>query len=144
MTESIMTTATAKPKSITAYVAAVPATHRGALKKLRGHFKKLYPEATEHISYGKPLFKLDGHPLAGFYAAKHHSSLFVWSDTALGTLGDMLDGYDTAEGTVRFDPDKPPPVHIVKAILDARAKEIKRRWGGSSAKAKRTSSRKAA
>ena len=124
-----MTTAAKQDKSIDAYIAAVPATHRVALKKLRGQIKKLYPNATEHISYGMPLFKLDGHPLAGFRAAKHHSGLFVWSSTALGTLGNMLDGYDTATGTVRFAPDKPLPERIIKAVLRARAKEIKDRWG---------------
>jgi len=124
-----MTTATKQDKSIDAYLAAVPATHRAALKKLCGQIKKFYPKATEHISYGMPLFKLDGHPLAGFRAAKRHSGLFVWSSTALGTLADMLDGYDTAQGTIRFAPDKPLPERIIKAVLGARAKEIKDRWG---------------
>ena len=124
-----MTTTTKQDKGIDAYLAAVSATHRAALKKLRGQIKKLYPKATEHISYGMPLFKLDGHPLAGFRAAKRHSGLFVWSSTALGTLGDMLDGYDTATGTVRFAPDKPLPERIMKAVLAVRAKEIKDRWG---------------
>ena len=123
-----MTTATKQDKTIDAYLATIPATHRAALKKLRGQIKKLYPKATEHISYGMPLFKLHGHPLAGFRAAKRHSGLFVWSSTALGTLGDMLDGYDTATGMVRFAPDKPLPARIIKAVLGARAKEIKDRW----------------
>ena len=90
--------------------------------------RELYPKATEHISYGMPLFNLHGHPLAGFRAARHHSGLFVWSGTALGTLGDMLDGYDTAQSTIRFAPDKPLPERIIKAVLGARAKEIKDRW----------------
>src|SRR3989442_8315549 len=119
-----MTTATKQDKSIDAYLAAVPATHRAALKKLRGQIKKLYPKATEHISYGMPLFKLHGHPLAGFRAAKRHSGLFVWSSTALGTLGDTLDGYDSATGTVRFAPDKPLPERIMKAVLAVPAQEI--------------------
>src|SRR4051812_42125244 len=101
-----MTTATKQDKSIDGYLATVPETHRAVLKKLRAQIKKLYPRATEHISYGMPLFKLDGHPLAGFRAAKRHSALFVWSGTALGTLGDLLEGYDTAQGTIRFAPDK--------------------------------------
>jgi uncharacterized protein YdhG (YjbR/CyaY superfamily) len=116
-------------EGIDSYLAGVPATHRAALKKLRGQIKKLYPKATEHISYGMPLFKLRGHPLAGFRAARRHSGLFVWSGTALGTLGDFLDGYDTATGTVRFQPDKPLPERVVKAVLGARAKEIIERWG---------------
>lgn len=114
-----------KPKSISAYLATVPVTHRPTLKKVRLQFKKLYPKATEHIAYGIPLFKLDGHPLGGFQAAKHHSSLFVWSGTALGTLGKLLDGYETRTGTVHFAPDKPLPERILKAILKAREAEIK-------------------
>ena len=86
--ESMMTRATKQYDGIDAYLARVPATHRVALKKLRSQIRKLYPKTTEHISYGMPLFKLHGHPLAGFRAAKHHSGLFLWSSTALGTLGD--------------------------------------------------------
>ena len=65
-----MTAATKQNRSIDACLAAVHATHRVALKKLRGQIKKLYPKVTEHLSYGMPLFKLDGHLLAGFRAAK--------------------------------------------------------------------------
>ncbi|MBP9762573.1 DUF1801 domain-containing protein [Patescibacteria group bacterium] len=123
-----------KSQTISAYLATVPITHRAVLKKLREQIKKLYPSATEHIGYGRPLFKLEGHPLAGFQAAKKHSSIFVWSGTALKMLGKLLDGYDTALGTIRFAPDKPLPERIVKAILAARAKEIKARWGGKGTK----------
>lgn len=118
-----------KPKDMNAYLAGVPPTHRAALKKLRQQVKKLYPAATEHMSYGMPLFKLNGHPLGGFRAAKKHSALFVWSSTVLQSLGKILDGYDTSIGTVRFPPNKPLPERIVKAILAARAKEIIKRWG---------------
>jgi uncharacterized protein YdhG (YjbR/CyaY superfamily) len=126
----------AKPKDIDAYLAAIPTTHRVALKRLRTLMKKLYPTATEHIGYGRPLFKLDGHPLGGFQAATNHSSLFVWSGTAFKTLGRLLDGFDTGMGTIRFAPGKLPPERILKAILDARAKEIKDRWGGKLGKKK--------
>jgi uncharacterized protein YdhG (YjbR/CyaY superfamily) len=126
-----MPTATKKPDSIDAYLAAVPATHRPALMKLRGQIMKLQPKATEHISYGKPLFKLDGHPLAGFQANKHHSGFFVWSSKTLSSLGDMLVGYDTAQSTIRFAPDRPLPERILKAVLKARATEIKDHWGSN-------------
>jgi uncharacterized protein YdhG (YjbR/CyaY superfamily) len=120
---------TSKHENIDAYLATVAAHFRATLETLREQIRGLYPEATEHISYNQPLFKLDGHPLAGFYAAKHHCALFVWSDTALATLGDLLDGYDRTLGTVRFGPDRPLPEDIVKAIVEARAKEIRDRWG---------------
>ena len=124
-----MTRAKAKPNSIDAYLAAVPATHRAALTRLRTEIKIFQAKATEHISYGKPLFKLDGHPLAGFQANKAHSGFFVWSSTALGTLKDVLDGYDTAQSTIRFAPGELLPKHIIKAVLLVRAKEIKGHWG---------------
>ncbi len=118
----------AKPKDINEYLANVPATHRAALKKLRAQIKKLYPRVTEHISYSVPLFKLDGHPLAALKASKNHSALFVWSGTALNTIKKELKGYDLGKGTVRFAPDEVLPERIVKAVLKARAKEIKDRW----------------
>src|SRR3989338_5896850 len=132
----------AKPKDIDAYLASVPITHRAALKKLRSQMRKIYPKATEHIAYGMPLFKLHGHPLAGFREAKHHSSIFVWSGSALGTLGKLLDGYDTSTGTVRFTPNKPLPLPILKVVLKAREKEIIDRWGPKEAKKPKTTKRK--
>src|SRR5947207_7318826 len=79
--------ATKRHEGIDAYLAGVPATHRATLKKLRGQIKKLYPKATEHLSYCMPLFKLDGHQMAGFRAAKRHSWMCVWSGTRLAPRG---------------------------------------------------------
>ena len=124
----------AMPKNIDAYIATVPMTHRPALMKLRAQIKKWHPLATEHIAYGRPLFKIDGHPLLAFRVTKKHSSVFVWSGTALKALGDLLDGYDTEMGTVRFAPDTPLPERLLKAILRARVKEIQVRWGGKKLK----------
>lgn len=115
-----------KAKSIAAYYKALPKTHAPALKKLRAQIQKLYPTAVEHISYGMPLFKLDDKPLGGVQAAKNHSALFVWSSTALRPLKKMLANYDTSIGTVRFPPQTPPPLKVVKAILASREKEIRK------------------
>jgi uncharacterized protein YdhG (YjbR/CyaY superfamily) len=116
-------------KNILTYLEGVPETHRTALEQLYRQIQRLCPQATEHISYGKPLFKLNNHPLVGFYSAKRHLALFAWSDTALGKMGNLLDGYDTAESTIRFHADKPLPEEIVKKLIELRAKEIKERWG---------------
>jgi uncharacterized protein YdhG (YjbR/CyaY superfamily) len=108
------------------YLAAVPDTHRAALETLYAQIKRFYPEVSEHIKWSQPLFKLDGQTLCAFKAHKNHSALGVWSDSALGRLADTLDGYDYAQSTVRFAFDQPLPDKIVKAILDERAKEIRR------------------
>jgi uncharacterized protein YdhG (YjbR/CyaY superfamily) len=118
-----------KAKSVAAFYKALPKTHAPALKKLRAQIQKLYPTAVEQISYGMPLFKLDGKPLGGVQAAKNHSAIFVWSGTALRPLKKMLADYDTSIGTVRFPPHKPPPLKVVKAILASREKEIRKSLG---------------
>ncbi len=115
-----------KAKSIAAFYKALPKTHAPGLKKLRAQIQKLYPTAVEQISYGIPLFKLDGKPLGGVQAAKNHSAIFVWSGTALKPLKKMLAKYDTSIGTVRFPPDEPPPLKVVKAIFASREKEIRK------------------
>jgi len=126
------TITTVSSEGIDGYLATVAETHRAALETLRRQIRRFYPEATEHLSYGNPLFKLNGHPLVGFSAHQRHCGFFVWSKTALKTLGDMLDGYDTAESTIRFAPDTRLPEGIVKAVLDVRAGEIQDRWGQKS------------
>jgi uncharacterized protein YdhG (YjbR/CyaY superfamily) len=111
-----------KAKSLAAFYKALPKTHAPALKKLRAQIQKLYPSAVEQI-------KLDGKPLGGVHAAKNHSAIFVWSGTALRPLKKMLADYDTSTGTVRFPPQKPPPLKVVKAILASREKEIRKSLG---------------
>jgi uncharacterized protein YdhG (YjbR/CyaY superfamily) len=111
--------------SIDTYIATVPTTHYASLKHLYEQIKQFYPQATEHSSHKKPFFKLDGQPLVGFYASKQHSALFVWSDLVFKMMGDQLKGYDASGSTLRFAPDQVLPDDIVKAILDARAAEIK-------------------
>lgn len=113
------------------YIAQQPPGRRQALEHLRDVFRRRYPEATEHIRHRSPHYKLDGRPFAGFYAAKHHSALWVWSDQALNRVKDALADYDIAQSTVRFAPDHLVPPAIVEAVLDARAAEIRPEAVGS-------------
>ena len=45
------------------YFAALPADQRAALEKIRKQILAIAPGAEEHLSYGLPAFKLNGHPL---------------------------------------------------------------------------------
>ena len=112
---------------VAGYLDTVPETHRRALEKLYGQIKRFYPDVTEHIRWSQPLFKLDGETLCAFKAYKKHSSLGVWSETALSRIADKLADYDTSQSTIRFPVDKPLPDRIVKAILDERAAEIRKK-----------------
>jgi uncharacterized protein YdhG (YjbR/CyaY superfamily) len=107
------------------YIAGAPSRTQAALEVIRAQITELYPEATPHISHRAPLYKLDGRPLGGFYAATNHCALYVWSGTVLSSLGSLLDGYNTAQSTIRFQPEAPIPAAIIKAVFTARATEIR-------------------
>jgi uncharacterized protein YdhG (YjbR/CyaY superfamily) len=110
---------------VASYLSTVPDTHRPTLEQLYRQIKTFYPDVTEHIRWSQPLFKLDGETLCAFKAYKNHSSLGVWSDTALSRISDKLADYDCAQSTVRIPVGARLPDDIVKAILDERAKEIR-------------------
>jgi uncharacterized protein YdhG (YjbR/CyaY superfamily) len=107
---------------IDAYLAAVPEPARTALEKLRKTIRSAAPKATELISYRIPVLSYLGH-LVGFGAAAKHCSFYVMSSTVLEPFQDELDGYDTSKGTIRFAPEAPLPVGLVKRIVKARIAE---------------------
>ncbi len=81
--------------------------------------------AEETISYGIPTFKLYGH-LVGFAAFKQHLSFFVMSARFLKTLKkEELKGIDWNVSTIKFSPEKPLPVSLVKKIVQLRLQENK-------------------
>jgi len=112
----------AAPKDIDEYLSTVAEESRVALEKLRKTIASAAPQATEGISYGVPTFKHLG-PLVGFGAAKAHCSFYVMSTATMEALSDELGSYDTSKGTIRFPPDKPLPVALVRKLVKARIAE---------------------
>ena len=108
--------------TIDEYLAPLPADQRGALQKLRATIAATAPDADESISYGIPTYKYKGRPLANFGAAKKHCALY--GGVVVGADEADLEGFDTSKGTIRFTPDKPLPVALVKKLVKARMKEI--------------------
>ena len=96
---------------------------RAALEKLRKTIKAAAPKAEEHISYGLAAFRLDGRVLVGFGAAKNHCAFYPWSGTTVAAHEDLLKGYDTSKGTIRFPANKPLPVALVRKLVKARIAE---------------------
>jgi uncharacterized protein YdhG (YjbR/CyaY superfamily) len=108
----------AKPITVDAYLATVPAPQRAALESLRRTIHRIVPRAEECISYGVPAFRLDGRALVWFAAAKRHCSFFPGSVVA--DFGSELRDFETSKGTVRFTPDHPLPTGAVKKLVRAR------------------------
>jgi uncharacterized protein YdhG (YjbR/CyaY superfamily) len=112
-----------KPKTIDEYLAGVNADHRDALQKLRETVHSAAPEAEECISYGIPAFRLNGRSLVFFGAWANHCAFYPGSSNTLKKFRNELRNFQTSKGTLRFSPDKPMPVALVKKLLKARIAE---------------------
>lgn len=100
---------------------------RAALEKLRTQIKTIVPDAEECISYQLPAFRLNGRALVGFGTAQKHCAFYPWSGSTVKEFSDELKGFDTSKGTIRFQPDKPLPVTLLRKIIKARLVENENR-----------------
>ena len=104
------------------YMAAHPAKHRAALRRIRATIRATAPKAIEHFSYGIPGFRLNGRPLVWYAAFKRHVSLYPVTAPIRRALADEITGYETSTGTIRLPLDGPLPVTLIKKIVKARAR----------------------
>jgi uncharacterized protein YdhG (YjbR/CyaY superfamily) len=112
----------AKVATIDEYLAALSDDKRAALEKLRQTIRRAAPGAEEVISYRLPAFRLNG-MLVAFGATANHCAFFPMSGSMVATFKDDLKDFDTSKGTIRFQPDKPLPVSLVRKIVKARIAE---------------------
>jgi uncharacterized protein YdhG (YjbR/CyaY superfamily) len=117
---------TAKPQTIDEYLAPLTNDKRAALERLRRIIHAAAPGAEECISYQLPAFRLDGRMLVWFGAAANHCSFYPGA--VVDTHRKDLAGYSTSKGTIRFQPDNPLPVALVrKLVKDCIARNASRR-----------------
>jgi uncharacterized protein YdhG (YjbR/CyaY superfamily) len=109
----------AKARTIDEYLAALRADQRAALQKLRKTIRAAAPKAEECISYSLPAFRQDG-MLVAFGARAGHCAFYPMSATTVETFQEELERYDTSKGTIRFQPEKPLPVALVRKLVKAR------------------------
>jgi uncharacterized protein YdhG (YjbR/CyaY superfamily) len=113
----------AAPKTVEAYLAALPDDQRDALQKLRDTIRSTLPDATEHISYQMPAFKADGRFVVWYAAFRDQYSLYPASEGVQATLEKDLDPYLSGKGTIRFEYDERLPSTLVTKIVKVRLKE---------------------
>jgi uncharacterized protein YdhG (YjbR/CyaY superfamily) len=140
LTRSDNMTPMSAPKATTVdeYLGTLPVDKRAALQWLRRQIKAAAPGAEECISYGIPAFRLDGKLLVHFGAAARHCAFYPGA--VIESLKGELAGYDTSKGTIRFQPDKPPPADLVKKLV--RAQIARRRRPARPAAAGRRAARR--
>jgi uncharacterized protein YdhG (YjbR/CyaY superfamily) len=113
------------PKTVDEYLASVNSDHREALQKIRETVHAVAPNAEECVSYGIPAFRLKGRSLVFFGAWANHCAFYPGSSATLKKFRNELRDFQTSKGTLRFSPDKPVPVALVKKLLKARIAEIR-------------------
>ncbi|HEU0009395.1 MAG TPA: DUF1801 domain-containing protein [Verrucomicrobiae bacterium] len=119
-----------KPNTIDEYLAPLSDDKRAALEKLRRAIKAAAPKATECISYQVPTFRLNGRMLVSFGAAAKHCAFYPGAYPVAAHKA-ALKNYDTSNGTIRFQPDKPLPLALVSKLAKARIAENGRQRGNS-------------
>jgi uncharacterized protein YdhG (YjbR/CyaY superfamily) len=118
---------TAKPKTIDDYLKGANTRHRAALEKIRKTIRAAAPQAEECISYGLAAFRLNGRPLMAFGAWANHCALYPMSSRTVKAFQDQLEGFAASKGTIRFTPEHPLPVALVRKLVKARVAENARR-----------------
>ncbi len=113
-----------RPKTIDDYLAEVGGDRRATLQKLRETIRSIVPEAEECISYAIPAFRLRGAIVAGFAATAKGCSYFPFSGSTLGTLADVLAGYEQTKSALHFGAGRPLPATLVRKLIRARVAEI--------------------
>ena len=61
--------------------------------------------------------------LVAFGATANHCAFYLMSSSTVEAHKDELKGYDTSKGTIRFNPDKLPPVALLRKLVKARMAE---------------------
>jgi uncharacterized protein YdhG (YjbR/CyaY superfamily) len=112
-----------KLKTIDEYLANVKPDHRKTLQKLRQTIQTTAPTAEECISYGIPAFRLNRRLLVFFGAWANHCTFYPGSAATLKNFRNELRNFQTSKGTIRFSPEKPLPVALVKELVKTRIEE---------------------
>jgi uncharacterized protein YdhG (YjbR/CyaY superfamily) len=111
-------------REIDEYLERLDPEQRDALQHLREMILEAVPEGEEGLAYGVPAVRLGDDVVAGFAAAKTHLSYFPHSGWVLSQLAEEVADYSTSKGTLRFGPDRPLPMSLVRKLVAERRFEM--------------------
>jgi uncharacterized protein YdhG (YjbR/CyaY superfamily) len=94
------------------YLLALDEPKRSTLEALRRMIAEEIPEAEQGLSYGAPVFRIGGRPIAGVSAARHHLS-----------YRPHRGGFSASKGAVKMPVDTPLPVELVRTLIQLRRRE---------------------
>lgn len=104
------------PRSFVAYLTALPQDQRAALERIRRVVHATVPGVEEEIGYGLPTFRVHGRALLHIGATPKHCAIYG----AVGDFARELATFDVSKGTIRFQPEEPLPVALLKRLIKGR------------------------
>ncbi|MBL8889560.1 MAG: DUF1801 domain-containing protein [Planctomycetaceae bacterium] len=108
------------------YLNQLPDDFRAALERLRKVVHNTARGSEECISYGLAAFRYQGRMLVALGATKSHCAFYLLSNQTVKEFASELKGFSTSTGTIRFGPDRPIPLPLVRKLVRARMAENKR------------------
>lgn len=118
-----------KPVTVAEYIEAAPPQARSHLLEIRSILKKVAPDATETLKWGKPVME-QGRILFSYAAYKSHLN-FMPTGPGIEPFRDELDEYKTGKDTIQFPYDKPLPKALIRRVAAHRVKQVREndaRW----------------
>ena len=120
----------AKPASVDAYLKSFSGEVRKALDTVRATIRKAIPDAEESISYGIPVYLINGTYAVYFAGFKNHVSLYPVLSGSESFMKKTLP-YRAGKGTLRFPLKEPLPLALIAAVArngkkEALARSVKR------------------
>ena len=103
------------PATIDDYIGAFPADVQTILEEVRARLRSAVPTAVEGISYGIPVFTLDGRYLVYFAGWKHHISVYPLPEGD-ATLDEEMAPYVAGKGTLKFPLAEPIPYDLIERV----------------------------
>lgn len=110
--------------AIETYIETQDKTKQDRLRQIYAVIKNIMPQASEHISYQVPTFKIDNKNVVHFGAGKHHVALYPSPDV-ITHFAPQLSSLHTSKGTVQFSDDKPLPLTLIEEMVAYRASTMR-------------------
>lgn len=110
-------------RTVTAYIAAQPASSRPTLRRVRVAIRKAVPRAKEGIDYDMPAYRFPEGGAVYFAGWTKHWAMYPVTPALVEAFGAALAPYDVEKSAIRFSLTKPVPVGLVARIAKFCARE---------------------
>jgi uncharacterized protein YdhG (YjbR/CyaY superfamily) len=106
------------------YLAGLDPADAAIIADVYAAAKAEVPEAEQGLGYGMPALTYRGKSLLSVMRAQKHFGVYPFSPAAIVEVAPLLDGVETAKGTIRFAPEAPLRPDVVRALVAARRSQI--------------------